>query len=76
MSRLDGRDCGGCGRPLIAAPDDQALIAMEEWWEDEQDRTWCLGCEPAPATGPDAERAAPDADSSVPTQPQPMGAAR
>lgn len=42
--------CTGCGRVLAAAPDDEALIAMEGWWEDEQDRTWCGGCDPdAPA---------------------------
>ena len=37
--------CAGCGRVLVASPDDEALIAMEGWYEDEHDRTWCGGCD-------------------------------
>lgn len=38
--------CTGCGRVLIAAPDDEALIVMEGWCEDPEGRTWCAGCDP------------------------------
>lgn len=37
--------CAGCGRVLVASPDDEALIAMEGWYEDPEDRTWCGGCD-------------------------------
>lgn len=36
--------CTGCDRVLVASPDDEALIAMEGWYEDPEDRTWCTGC--------------------------------